>query len=295
MERKIVFLDVDGTLCDFAGRVPESARAAIGNAARKGHQFYLCTGRSLPEIHDYILDLDLAGIIGAGGGYVEVGGEVLLHKVFEREPLLELLAYLRKNKVAYFLESNHGTFASKNVQKIMIKQARKQIPEGSKETEVALENMQHFIDQMEFDETRVDYDNVNKLTFINETIPFEEIERNFKDQFNIMHSSVPLHGEESGEIGIKGVHKQTAIEFLLEYLQVDRKDTFAFGDGNNDLEMFAAVQTAIAMENAVEPLLAVADDITKTPEEDGIALALTKYGLVDEADLVGCLSEKNKG
>ncbi|MCO5533671.1 HAD hydrolase family protein, partial [Enterococcus faecium] len=50
MTKKIIFLDVDGTLCDDAGNVPESARQAITAAHKKGHEFFLCTGRSKAEI-----------------------------------------------------------------------------------------------------------------------------------------------------------------------------------------------------------------------------------------------------
>lgn len=65
MTKKIVFLDVDGTLCDDAGNVPESARQAITAAHKKGHEFFLCTGRSKAEITEDVLALPLSGMIGA--------------------------------------------------------------------------------------------------------------------------------------------------------------------------------------------------------------------------------------
>ena len=60
MTKKIVFLDVDGTLCDDAGNVPESARQAITAAHKKGHEFFLCTGRSKAEITEDVLALPLS-------------------------------------------------------------------------------------------------------------------------------------------------------------------------------------------------------------------------------------------
>ena len=43
---KIIFLDVDGTLVDYKGRIPESAAAAVRLARQQGHKVYICTGRS---------------------------------------------------------------------------------------------------------------------------------------------------------------------------------------------------------------------------------------------------------
>lgn len=78
---KVIFLDIDGTLCNDAGIVPESAKIAITKSYEKGHRFYLCTGRSKAELSDEVLDLPISGIIGAGGGYCEVDGDVILHQV----------------------------------------------------------------------------------------------------------------------------------------------------------------------------------------------------------------------
>lgn len=63
---KIIFLDIDGTLCNDLGVVPTSAKKAIIQAFVNGHRFYLCTGRSKAEISDEVLNLPISGIIGAG-------------------------------------------------------------------------------------------------------------------------------------------------------------------------------------------------------------------------------------
>lgn len=44
---KIIFMDVDGTLVDYEGRLPDSARDAVRQARKNG--LYICTGRSEPE------------------------------------------------------------------------------------------------------------------------------------------------------------------------------------------------------------------------------------------------------
>jgi HAD superfamily hydrolase (TIGR01484 family) len=48
---RIIFLDVDGTLVDYEGRVPASAVEAIRRARAAGHRVYLSTGRSRAEVY----------------------------------------------------------------------------------------------------------------------------------------------------------------------------------------------------------------------------------------------------
>ena len=80
MTRKAVFLDVDGTLLNDRGLVPDSARSAVQQARANGHLVFLCTGRSLPELWHEIMNVGFDGVIAAAGGYVEVDGQVLTHQ-----------------------------------------------------------------------------------------------------------------------------------------------------------------------------------------------------------------------
>ncbi|WP_286164746.1 HAD hydrolase family protein [Clostridium sp. 1xD42-85] len=63
-------------------------------------------------------------------------------------------------------------------------------------------------------------------------------------------------------------------------MKINRKNSFAYGDGMNDLEMIQYVHRGIAMGNAKEALKLAADDITDTPDEGGIFNSFVKYGLI---------------
>ncbi|GCF94981.1 hypothetical protein NRIC_28720 [Enterococcus florum] len=277
--KKLIFLDVDGTLCNDAGVIPESAKNAIEAASRKGHQFFLCTGRSKAEITEEVLSLPIRGIIGAGGGYCEVDGKVILHKVFDPEELKQLIAFLEENRIDYYLESNQGLFASKNLKKCLHELTLKGLEADSLEGQVRLGRIQWFLDLLIEDPSRIDYSDVNKVSFINQTIPYDRIHQRYHGAFQMMRSTVPAFGPNSGEIGMKGIHKKSAIQFLLDYLEWDQADTIAFGDGPNDLEMFEAVQIGIAMGNACEALKAAAKEVTLKHDEGGIAASLEEHGL----------------
>ena len=60
------------------------------------------------------------------------------------------------------------------------------------------------------------------------------------------------------------------MEKVLEFYGIDKADSMAFGDGNNDIEMFGAVGTGVAMANASDRLKAVATDTCRDVKEDGV-------------------------
>lgn len=65
---------------------------------------------------------------------------------------------------------------------------------------------------------------------------------------------------------------------MLERLPYSVSDTYAFGDGLNDLEMIRFVGTGVAMGNAVPELKAAADFVTKPVDEEGISWAVKRTG-----------------
>ena len=271
---KIVFLDVDGTLCNDLGVVPASAKAAILKAKANGHRFYLCTGRSKAEITEEVLALELDGIIGAGGGYCETQGEVILHEVFDEAEVRKLVKFLEARQIEYYLESNQGLFASGHLVARLNQIALGDADPDSEVGQEKLASMQWFIDLLETDQSKIDYTDINKVSFINHTVPYDEVHEEYAGKFQMLRSTVPIFGKDSGEIAQPNISKKTAIELLLKHLDAEEAETLAFGDGHNDLEMFEAVTTGIAMGNACEALLQAADDVTATHDEGGIALSL---------------------
>ncbi|WP_459478882.1 Cof-type HAD-IIB family hydrolase [Clostridium saccharoperbutylacetonicum] len=279
-EKKIIFIDVDGTLCNDEGFVPESAAIAVKEARKNGHLVYLCTGRSKAEIYDYIMEIGFDGIIGAGGGFVEVGNKMLYHKKVSEENVRHLVEFFNKHNVDFYIESNGGLYASKNLipklEKILYGDIENdQVAKNKKEN-----NPNHFIEALITGQDLY-RDDVNKACFLEpKEISFEQIKEEFKNEFEVIHCTVPAFGEDSGELGVPEVHKATAIEVLLKHLSIDVKDTIAFGDGLNDIEMFEFCELGIAMGNAKEGLKEIADEITDTHDEGGIYNSLKKHGLI---------------
>jgi Cof subfamily protein (haloacid dehalogenase superfamily) len=99
------------------------------------------------------------------------------------------------------------------------------------------------------------------------------LQTGFNDQLNIYRSK-PTYLELSS----KRVSKATAIEQLLQQqMGFQLSEVIAFGDNYNDIEMLAAAGLGIAMANGNDALKSIADEITLSNLEDGVAVSIQKY------------------
>lgn len=278
MNKSIVFLDVDGTLVNDNGVVPESAELAIKQARKNGNLIFLSTGRSKAELFDHIMDIGFDGIIAAAGGYIELNNKMLVHKKFEVEDVREIVEYFDEKEIDFYLEANGGLFASKNCKEHLINILFDE-NKTEKEREELEKGMKPFIECLIVGSDLYRND-INKISFLGSETNIEEIVRKFSSKFNIIPSTVPAFGDNSGEVSLKGIHKANAIEFLLNHLNISNENTYAYGDGMNDKEMLEFVNIGVAMGNAKEALKSIADDITDTHDNNGIYNSFKKYGLI---------------
>ena len=78
----------------------------------------------------------------------------------------------------------------------------------------------------------------------------------------------------------KGIDKSTGITLLCQHLNLNPRDTMAFGDGINDLEMLQAAGIGVAMGQGRDEIKAIADYVSDSVEKDGIVSALKAFGQI---------------
>lgn len=79
------------------------------------------------------------------------------------------------------------------------------------------------------------------------------------------------------EIMNKSMNKAVALKKVADYYSIPRERIMAFGDETNDLHMIEYAGIGVVMENGVDELKGIADHITKSNEEDGVAVFLSDY------------------
>ncbi|MBZ9631948.1 Cof-type HAD-IIB family hydrolase [Salegentibacter sp. LM13S] len=96
------------------------------------------------------------------------------------------------------------------------------------------------------------------------------LSENFPEQLHL-YCSKPTYLE----ISNKEISKLTAIKFLLKnHFKITTEETIAFGDNYNDVEMIKGVGMGVAVGNARKEVLEVANIVTQSGKEDGVANSL---------------------
>lgn len=281
MEKKIIFLDVDGTLVGDDGHIPHSAKEACVQARKNGHLVYLCTGRSKAEIYDFILETGFDGIIGAGGGFVEIDNDMLFHKKVSEEDVKHMVDYFHQYEIPFYLESNGGLYASENLLSGLQQCIHENTGDDPALREKMEEHSKHFVNSLVVGEKNLYRNDVNKACFLeSKSVPFAQIKKEFEEKFGVIQCTVPLFGKDSGELTVPNVHKAMAIETLIHHLGISKEQTIGIGDGMNDAEMLEFCAVGIAMGNAKADLKKIADDITDSVDNDGIYNSFKKYQLI---------------
>ena len=99
-----------------------------------------------------------------------------------------------------------------------------------------------------------------------------KMQKEFGDVLNIFRSEPYFM-----ELTPPGVDKAKSLERLLKLTGVEREELIACGDGFNDVSMIQYAGLGVAMANAQDAVKAVADEVTLSNDEDGVALIVEKY------------------
>jgi Cof subfamily protein (haloacid dehalogenase superfamily) len=84
-------------------------------------------------------------------------------------------------------------------------------------------------------------------------------------------AEVVFSGMRIVEISAPGIHKGRGLQRVADRLGVDVRDSIAFGDALNDIPMLRAAGLGVAVANAQPDVLAAADLITASNDDDGVA------------------------
>lgn len=269
-ESAVLFFDVDGTLTsfdpddmtdkDFNAIHPSKAVVdAFGCLRNAGHQAFICTGRPLWLIADGLRALNPAGIVAMAGATLEVEGRVVHEDCFDEDIVEELARRITVAGGEALFETNGATYSLE--------------PVGVEQSFLLGAGVVHGVDQM-----RVD----GRLCVGKVCINASDLARIANDDgFIDREFELCNTGGQNRELSPRGIDKGVGVARALAYLgREGNARTFGFGDSGNDLGMLAAVETAVAMGNAMPEVKALADYVTDDVTHDGTVTAMQHFGLI---------------
>lgn len=194
---------------------------AFDELNRRGHLTFLCTGRPLSLVDRRLLDLGFTGCISGAGSCVSFGDEIVYESVIDPDVIIEFARLLLEAGVTVMFESRETpVIVSTTLDRV---EAFPDIPVAH-----SVEEIVRLAPGLRFCKITQPTVMLDKQVFDRAEIK-EFVERNF----DICDMGL------AAEMTQPGVTKGTGIARAMEHLGRGLDKTFAFGDSENDLPMFA--------------------------------------------------------
>ncbi len=274
MKRKLIFLDIDGTLTPAGSNVPpESAMKAIRQAQANGHLVFLCTGRN-PGMLAPVLALGFEGAVAGAGGYVFAGDRVLFDCPMPREQFETGMRLLKETGVFRTIEAKDTTWGDEDLGDFLA-----QAGEGNSELvrwRKALAEQLNIRPMKEYDGSPI-----YKIVFMCKTMDqLEPARQALEKDYNFVVQDVAAHNCLNGELINRKFDKGRGVKIVAAAFGMELADTIGFGDSMNDLEMIQTVGYSVCMDNGSPQLKAISDLVCPAVDADGLAWAFEKLGLI---------------
>ncbi|QAA31357.1 Cof-type HAD-IIB family hydrolase [Clostridium manihotivorum] len=264
---KLIAIDMDGTLLKDDKTITLKNKEALAKANSLGVKIVLTSGRPVQGIKNYLEELNLIGkddyVISLNGALIcrcedysvlssneTLNGKDLKY-IFNK--VKDLGAYVHAFKEREDLVNVESKFSKNEEKRINLKvravDFMKDVQDDEEILKVVLEEEKEVLDRVQ-----------------------GQLPKELFEEFSVIRSLDFMI-----EFMKKGCNKATGIEKLAQHLGIDSSEIIAIGDAVNDKEMIGYAGLGVAMGNAEEDIKNIADFVTKSNEEDGVAYAIEKF------------------
>lgn len=269
MDIKCIALDLDRTTLNAQGKLSKANEEAIRKAVAKGIHVCIASGRAfdtLPQDVVSIPGIEYAITSNGAAVYRIQDKQCLRSYVLTEQSVKKILELTKDFPVTYEGFIRGTAYAAKEYIEDPVKfGATEHAVAYVKSTRHLQDDIVSFLKQHDDELDSMDIvvkDEAQKQKVI-------EVLRAEVEDIYITSSISQLV-----EISYKDAGKRSGVKFITEYLGLNPKQVAAFGDADNDIDMLEYAGCGIAMENASNGLLAVADAVTLHHDRDGVAYAL---------------------
>lgn len=257
LKKNVLFLDIDGTLYDNKNsRIPSSSIKAL-EKLHESTEIVIATGRArymLHSIEEIIHLVDYFVLIN--GQYIMTNNLVLYENPLDPDLVSKIVKELNELGLAYGFQGGHSE---------------------------AISHIDEFV-KKSFNELGLYLPPINKDFYKENKVyqmwcfgrpeDIEKIQKKHPELQFIRWLDVGY------DILYKNSSKGEGVKKFIELLDLQKKNIFAIGDGDNDYEMILYSKVGIAMGNGTDKVKSVADFITDNVEDDGLYKALKYYNLI---------------
>lgn len=256
---KALFFDIDGTLVDWQVGIltPQpSVMAELRRIQGLGHRIFISSGRPWPLIGEGFHALGFDGYVVNNGGHVQVGDVTIYEERLAPQAARAAARVLEEEGVQYAIDTAHHVYVDQSYA-----------------------DMWEFLD-IHHDVLSADFrrDEALTRTIKLECCPPDGLRPHLRERYATELAGIVACGDNGTggtfELYSPDLSKALGIQHVMDYLGIAVEDTYAFGDGLNDLEMIEFCGCGVAMGNAAPEVKATADLVCGTVVDNGLARIL---------------------
>lgn len=243
---KLIVTDLDRTLLRNDKSISEYTVEILNRCREAGYYIAFATARAENGMVRFIDAIKPDAIISSGGAVISANGNVIYEKamsVSDVKTIIRMCNEFTDGKGRLTAESVNGYFSNF-------------VPDDPDRY-----NAFKYVDFTEFAFP------CYKITAELERDEFGEIIARACDDCSVISYS----GELWQRFASKTSTKEQALQTLARYYKINMSDVIAFGDDTNDIGMLKISGTSVAVFNAIQEVKDVADFITKSNDDDGVA------------------------
>ena len=248
---KLIVTDLDNTLLRSDKSISDHSIDVLNKVRQKGHLVAFATARGY-AINRFVEVIRPDIIISNGGATVLVNGEIIYRNLLPAdtvETILKMCQCFTDGKALITVENDEGYYCNF-------------VPDDPDRRAVFT-----FSDFMDFNAPAY------KVSPVLEKDEWAEAIAAACPNTSLLS----FREEKWRRFASENSNKETALKVLVEHLGVSLNDVIAFGDDTNDLEMLKLAGTGVAVLNAIDEVKDIADFVTDSNDNDGVAKFLEKH------------------
>lgn len=277
MSIKLIAIDMDGTLLNRVCEVPAKNVEAIKGAINKGIIVVPTTGRCYQNTKDMITG-KIPGIshyVTCNGAIVvdDDNGELIHEELMQKKDVKAIYDLIEKHPVFTEVYAGLNSYVDeRGIRHLYQSGLPIEYCDQLLETTSKVNSLRDIVNDASVP--------VSKYHIVGETV---------EDITKLRHEIAEIDGLHPISLIPKNIEvvagrwsKREGLEKLIAYLGVDREEVMVIGDSCNDYEMLKWAPYSVAMGNADDHAKELADYITTTNNEAGVAKAIEKFALAAE-------------
>lgn len=285
---KLVAIDLDGTLLNSSGEVSIKNKEAILKAVENGTIVVLASGRMPSSVKNLAKEIGADKYIISGNGTLvyDLQNEEIIYDAFlEKSKVLEIIKICEENSIYYNVYTEDSVLTKSLSYNVLFYDSENSKKPIEKRTNInIIDDIYKYISENDVIVLKMTICDSDKAIFSSivrklKTIPkIDVLEVEHMSRKNIKSGSIDVAVEYFyTEIAKENTNKWTAIEFLMEKLDIKKDEVMAIGDNVNDKEMVENAGLGISMGNSMLAANNIGDIVVSDNNSDGVAEAINKY------------------